>query len=150
MTTRDALDDAIYLQIEILSQEGNILLEDDGDWRGAIAKWQAALALVPEPKTDWSAALWLYASIGTAWLDAPDMAQAQDAFETAYRCPDGHLNPYVLLQLGKIYAISGSHDAATKMLLRAYMLDGEAIFAEDPGQLDYLRARVDLSKPTMN
>lgn len=150
MTEAAELTDAIHAQIEVLSQEGNVLLEDDGDWRGAIAKWQTALALVPEPKTDWSAALWLYASIGTAWLDAPDMAQAQDAFETAYRCPDGHLNPYVLLQLGKIYASSGSNDAATKMLLRAYMLDGEAIFAEDPEQLDYLRAHVDLSRPTMN
>ena len=150
MTAPDELDDATHLRIEILSEEGNVLLEDDGDWEGAIAKWQSALALVPDPKTDWDAALWLYASIGTAWREGGDAARAQDAFETAYRCPEGHLNPFVLLQLGKTYADSGAEDAATRMLLRAFMLEGEAIFAEDPPYLDYLRERVDLSKPVQH
>ncbi len=150
MTEIEELDEATHLRIELLSEEGNVLLEDDGDWAGALARWQQALALVPDPKTDWEAALWLYASIGEAYLAGEQPGPALDAYETAYRCPDGHLNPYVLLQLGKIYADKGDEKPAVQTLLRAYMLEGAEIFEGEAQYLDYLGQRVDLTRPPSN
>lgn len=145
MTAAAELDDATHLRIEMLSQEGNVLLDDDGDWQGALAKWQAALDLVPQPQTDWEAALWLHASMGDAYLAGGQPGPARDQFDTAYRCPDGHVNPYVLLQLGKIFCDAGDHDAAVKMLLRAYMLEGDALFVQDARYLGFLKQHVDLT-----
>ncbi len=137
------LPDPTADQIEVLSQEGNVLLEDAGDWKGAADVWQKAIDLLPAPQTSWPEALWLFASRGAAFQEDKQIDEARFAFETAFRCPDGHINPFVLLQLGKIYADDGREAEATRLLLRAYMLEGSPLFAEDPQALAYLRARAD-------
>lgn len=125
------LPDAIYDKIEILSERGNILLENQHDWKGAVAVWQEALDLLPEPKTQWEAALWLYASIGEADRLGHDNPAAKDSLYNALNCPDGHMNPLVLLRLGQTLADMGEVDEGVEHLLRAYMLDGEEVFEED-------------------
>ena len=57
------LDDKLYERIEELSEEGNEFADEER-YAQARAKFEEALSLVPAPKTDWEAALWLYASIG--------------------------------------------------------------------------------------
>ncbi|WP_078118108.1 hypothetical protein [Thiosocius teredinicola] len=52
MTAGDSPPDDIYASVEALSAEGNDLLDDD-DPAGAVARWQAALALLPEPRAIW-------------------------------------------------------------------------------------------------
>ncbi len=52
MTAGDSLPDGIYSAVQALSGEGNNLLDDD-DPAGTIARWQAALALLPEPRAIW-------------------------------------------------------------------------------------------------
>lgn len=133
-------------KIDILAEEGNVLLEDAADWSGALEKWQQALALVPDPKVAHAQSTWLYASIGEAYACGKQPAQAKDAYETAYKCPDGHINPYILLQLGKLNATFGSEDHATKFLLRAYMIEGASLFEDDPSYLKYLSKRVELNE----
>ncbi len=49
MTAEDSPPDDIYASVEALFGEGNNLLDDD-DPAGTIARWQAALALLPEPR----------------------------------------------------------------------------------------------------
>lgn len=132
------------LKIDILAEEGNVLLEDTGDWPGALDKWTQALALVPDPKVAHTQSMWLYASIGEAYACGKQPDDAKDAFETAYRCPDGHINPYILLQLGKLNADLENEDLATKFLLRVYMIEGASVFDDDLTYLDYLSKRVDL------
>lgn len=138
------LSEEIEIKIDLLAQEGNVLLEDEADWSGALAKWEEALALVPNPKTEHPQSTWLYGSIGEAYLANGQPDPATNAYETAYRCPDGHINPYILLQLGKLYADANAEEAATKFLLRAYMIEGEALFEGDAPYLAYLRKRVTL------
>lgn len=142
------LDEKVDASINVLSQEGNILLEVDNDWQGALEKWEKALDLVPNPKVDWEASLWLYASIGEAYLAGNKMDDALQAYQHAYDCPDGHINPYVLLQLGRIHHTFKNIDAAKKMLLRAYMIDGEEVFEDEDELYDFLAGQVDLSAST--
>jgi hypothetical protein len=51
------LSDDVLERIESLSERGDALLEDRGDWRAAAAVWSQALDLLPDPKTQWEAAL---------------------------------------------------------------------------------------------
>lgn len=124
-------EDDILHRVETLSERGNVLLEDEGDWRGAAEVWTAALDLLPEPKSQWEAALWLYASLGDAYRVGGQLDEAKDALFTALNCPDGHMNVFVLLRLGQTLFDLGDKPRAKEYLLRAYMLDGEDPFEED-------------------
>ena len=140
------LSEETETRIDLLAEEGNALLDGMGDWQGAIAVWQRALDLLPAPQSQWEQTVWLQASIGTAWRMGGEETRALEAFDAAYHAPDGHLNPFILVNLGALL-IPRDAEAATQLLLRAYMLEGEEIFeAEEPARA-FLAARVDLSKP---
>lgn len=132
------IDDTSFAEITRLSALGNQQLEA-GQWRRAIASWQAALDLVPDPKADFEATVWLNASIGDAYLEGEQPQKALHHFEEAYKGLDGHLNPYVLVQLGRILADRGEWDLARDRLMRAYMLEGEEIFAGMEAYFERLR-----------
>lgn len=135
------LDDETHGKIEALSEEGNELLED-GDWRGAVVKWRLALDLLPEPKSDWDAATWLYASIGDAQYQGGDFTQAKESLYDALNCPEGQQNPFVHLRLGQTLHVLREDQKSLDHLLQAYMLDGEDIFLlEDGGEVDLQRLR---------
>jgi len=51
----DELEDALHARIVALSQEGNDLQEIE-EWEAAIATFEEALALLPDPKYAWKAA----------------------------------------------------------------------------------------------
>jgi hypothetical protein len=68
----------IYDRITSLSSEGNGLIER-GDFRGAIANWSEALTLIPEPKTDWEASTWLYASIADAHYPTTNIQRSRSS-----------------------------------------------------------------------
>lgn len=140
------LDHLTEDRIDALSERGNVLLEENDDWKGAIAVWKEALHLLPAPATQWPQAAWLYASIGAAWLEGGDREQAYQAFDAAYRSEDGPTNPFILLNLGSL--LRGRDDAtATQLLLQAYMLEGDEIFLDgNEPDLDFLAGRVDLKR----
>lgn len=123
------LDDDIYAQITVLSEEGDDLSED-GDFAGAIREWQLALGLLPQPKNQWEAATWLYVSIGEAYYFLDDYASASAVLLDELNCPDGQANPFVHYMLGKaLVKLDDSKGLA--QLLQAYMLDGDEIFNAD-------------------
>jgi len=144
MPTRKSMElpDDIYTRIEHLSEQGNLKL-DDGNFEGALVSWREALALLPEPKQNWEAAVWLYASIGDASYQSGDYAAAKDAMFDALNCPAGIENPFVHYMLGKAL-LHMEDERALEYLLRAYMLDGEEIFDSDEEEgPDALRALQD-------
>ena len=126
------VDDKTSVKIDLLAMEGNVLLEDDNDPQAAIEKWRDALGLLPSPERANQESLWLYASIGEAWRQLRNIDEAQIAFEIAYKCPDGHLNPLVLLRLGEGLMHQQNHERASQYLLQAYMLEGTEIFEDSP------------------
>lgn len=125
------LPQAIADKIDDLSERGNVLLDDQGDWRGAVAAWREALNLLPSPKTEWEAWTWLNASIGDALRQggAPEAAKA--ALFDALNGPDAQTQPFVQFRLGQTLVDLGEADKGVEHLLRAYMLEGEEIFEED-------------------
>ncbi|WP_129716615.1 tetratricopeptide repeat protein [Pedobacter sp. SYP-B3415] len=136
------LNAEIYNQILELSEVGNALADQD-DFRAARTKFEEALALLPEPKTDWEAALWLYASMGDMDFLSGRYTEAAEALSRALNCEDGATNPFVRLRLGQSLFEQGMHGEATEHLLRAYMLEGSEIFeSEDPKYFHYLKTNV--------
>ncbi|WP_062064939.1 tetratricopeptide repeat protein [Cellvibrio sp. OA-2007] len=127
------LPDDIYTEIEELSEAGNQLCDDE-NFTAAIEKWNQALMLLPDPKSDWEAYTWLSASIGDALYQLKDFAAAREKFFDALNGPDGRENPFVHYRLGQCEIHIGNEENGINHLLQAYMLDGEDIFqAEDDG-----------------
>jgi tetratricopeptide (TPR) repeat protein len=138
------LSDELYEQIEELSEQGNDLVDDD-DFEGALEKFQSTLDLLPDPKTDWEASLWLYASMGDMYLFTEDFESAKENFFNALNCPDGQESGFVHLRLGESLLELGEEDKAVDHLLRAYMLEGPEIFEEEEDKyLEFLKSKVDL------
>jgi tetratricopeptide (TPR) repeat protein len=129
-------------KLDELSELGNELL-DQGNALDAVKAWTEALELLPEPKTNWEAAEWLYASIGDTYFELKDYRHAQEALLDALNCSESSPSPFVLYRLGQVFVEQGEMDRGVDMLLRTYMLDGDSIFVNDGGEryLDLLRAR---------
>ncbi|HCJ1229216.1 TPA: tetratricopeptide repeat protein [Pseudomonas aeruginosa] len=127
------LPDKIYDEVDALSTKGNDLMDDE-HFDAAIEKWTQALDLLPDPKTDWEAYMWLSASIGDAQFQQHRYELARDALLDALNAPGGVENPFVHYRLGQCQVKLGNEALAVESLLKAYMLDGEEIFlAEDDG-----------------
>lgn len=124
------LSDQLYHTIELLSEEGNTLMDDE-KFEAAIEKWSQALNLLPAPKTEWEAFLWLSASIGDAQYQKKSYKLALNSFRDALNAPDGIENPFVHFRLGQCHLALGNTDLGLNSLLKAYMLDGDEIFLTD-------------------
>lgn len=99
--------------------------------------------MLPDPKEQWPAALWILAAIGDANFLSGDFKAGRDNLSTAMRCPGGIGNPFVHLRLGECQFEIGNHDRAADELTRALMGGGEEIFdGEDPKYLAFLKGRL--------
>ena len=135
----EELPEEIYEQVTELSEKGNTHLDSER-YPEALQDWQSALTLLPEPKSKWTAATWLYASIGEAYWRLEQTEDARTAFENAYRSADGHINAFVLFYLGACLFELNDKENSTDYLLRAYMLDGDTIFNDEkPAYFDHLK-----------
>src|ERR1700733_13531212 len=136
------LPSALADEIDRLSESGNALLEDRHDWRGAVAKWQQALSLLPPPASQWEAWTWLKASTGEAFRVGGALPDAKAALLDAQNGPDGQTNPFILWRLGQTLVDLGEVDKGVEYLLRAYMISGKDLFDED-GATDYWKLLLD-------
>ena len=132
------LPQKLYEEIEALSEAGNTMFDQDR-YDLAILNWQQALDLVPEPRSDWDATLWLCASIGDAHYQNGQFALARVFLFDSMNAPGGASNPFVLFRIGQTEARLGNSTAAIDYLMRAYMLDGTDIFDADPDGAEFLK-----------
>ncbi|MGO4289143.1 tetratricopeptide repeat protein [Chitinophaga sp. RAB17] len=140
----ESLPDEVYEKIETLSEEGNVLADEE-NYDAALAKFTEALQLLPEPKHEWEASTWLNASIGDMLFFKADYSAAANSFFDALNGPDAQAVGFVQLRLGECLYELKQEEQALEHLLRAYMLEGAEIFTEeDPRYLDFLKARVEL------
>lgn len=123
----DELPAHIEQHVMHLSELGNQAV-DRLEHDAAISYWKEALKLLPSPKSQWDAAMWLYASIGDMYRRTDRMPEALSYFQSADVAGDGHANPFVQFSLGATLYDLERYDEATAPLLRAYMLEGRPIF----------------------
>ena len=144
MSSSDELSLDIQDALEEICDQGNEAM-DEGNPEEALLFFRRAMQLLPEPVEEWEAYGWLQAAIGDAHYAMNDFSLARDHFHAAYTfAGPEEVNAFVLLRLGQSYRRLGDDKNATEYLLRAYMLDGEDIFANDPDEFVFLRTAVPL------
>lgn len=72
------------------------------DYAKAISCFQEALDILPEPKEDWEAYLWLAGSIGDAHFMMGNYGKSLEFFRKCYNIGETD-NPFILLRLGENY-----------------------------------------------
>lgn len=138
------LDPATHEAIKAYSAKGDKLAEARS-FEEAIAEYNKAWALVPDPKNEWNASTWILAAIADAAFLAGYKTSAREALHYAMTCPDALGNPFLHLRYGQVLLDSDEPDAAADELMRAYMAEGSEIFAtEDPRYLTFLKTRAKL------
>jgi tetratricopeptide (TPR) repeat protein len=142
------LSNEVLTKIDALSESGNDCMDEE-DFDGAVASWEEALALIPEPQNHYIQSVWLNASIGDAYFLQDDFETALTYFLTAKSNVEENVysNPFIMLRLGECYLEQGDQERAKEFLLRAYLLDPEEIFeGEDEKYLDFLSSNVNLKE----
>ncbi|MBI3509742.1 MAG: tetratricopeptide repeat protein [Bacteroidetes bacterium] len=133
------IPDNVYAHILQLSEEGNAYADNER-YDEAVKKFNEALSLLPSPKIDWEASLWLYASIGDMFYQKKEFQSSKDVLYNALNCPGGIENPFVYLRLGECLYECGEMNKAKEYILRAYLLEGEEIFkSEDEKYFELIR-----------
>jgi tetratricopeptide (TPR) repeat protein len=136
------IDDALAQRITALSDDGDEDVERE-QYDAAIEKYQAALAMVPEPVMAWRVTMWLLTAMGEAYLFKDDYESAQKVLSEAMLCPEGSANPFLHLRLGQAELALGNQRGARDELLRALLGGGEAVFeGEDPALLAMAKANL--------
>ena len=132
------LDSHLHIRISRFCEIGDTLAEE-GKYSDAVASYQYAWNLLPDPKENWEAATWIQTAIGDAYFLNGNYAAALSALEQAMRCPEATGNPFIHLRLGQTQFELGNKDRAADELMRAYMGAGAEIFAEEsPKYLEFL------------
>lgn len=142
----------VQAKMDELAQKGN-QLEKQGRFTEAVQAWQAGLALIPEPQQFYGQTVWFLAAIGDVYFQQGEYALAHECFDKARgnMTGAGYGNPFIMLRLGECCLEIGDEKNALEYLLRAYMFEGEEIFApdddgEDDGSkyFEFLRTHIDL------
>lgn len=138
------LDKSLHRLIKTHCSKGDALA-DGAQYEAAVAAYNQAWELVPEPKTNWNASTWILAAIGDACFSAGYATSSKEALSFALTCPGGFGNPFIHMRLGQLAYDAGDLDAAAEELMRAYMGAGDAIFEnEDRKYLTFLGTRAKL------
>lgn len=138
------LDSSTYDEIKRLCESGDQLCTQ-GAFEAAIAEYNKAWELVPEPKNEWGTSTWILAAIGDTAFQAGHTTSARKALEYAMTCPEAVGNPFLHLRFGQVLLDSGMPDRAADELMRAYMGGGMEIFkSEEPRYIAFLKTRARL------
>lgn len=142
------LDDSIYKRICRLIEKGDSYFENDNYFK-AVKKYKEALKLVPDPKVDWEASTYIYVAIGEVYYYLSKIEIAIQCYEYAMLCPDGVTNPLIHLRLGQCFYEENKFEKSKEHLFRAYMLEGEEIFADEEEKYYHLiEEEIESVKPT--
>jgi len=136
----EELGDEVFDEIEILCDKGEAYVER-GKYRPAIKKYWKAFDLIPEPKTQYPAGVWLLTAIGDVNFIVKNYEGGVKNLTEAKKHPDGDGNPFIHFRLGQCHLELGNTDEAFEELSKAFKLEGESIFDdEDPKYWAFFRA----------
>jgi len=123
----EELPEILHAEVNQLSERGNALA-DEGKCEEAVACFEKALDLLPQPIERWSAACWLFTAIGDTYFSKSDYSRAIQPLLDAVKCHGGVGNPFLHLRLGQTQFELGNDILAADELARAYMTAGTEIF----------------------
>lgn len=139
------MNEEIEDKLDELSELGNTEMDNE-NFIEAIKYYKQALDIIPQPKDEYEASGWLYASIGDAYFFIDEYTASLDNFLKAYKiCGTEEMNPFILLRIGQNYYNLNNKPQAIDFLLRAYMLDGEDIFEDEEEYFEFLKDNVKLN-----
>lgn len=125
------LDDNIHRQVADLCAQGDAAAEAQ-DFPNAISRYDAAYQLLPVPKEQWEAALWILVAKGDALFQSGQFESARQQFVLAL-ANGAQGNPFVQLRFGQALAELGDVNRAKEWLASAWVSEGDEIFEdEDP------------------
>jgi tetratricopeptide (TPR) repeat protein len=138
------MNEELDREIKAICKSGDRFAEA-AQYEKAVADYNKAWAMVPEPKNEWNAATWILAAIADACFLGGYNKSARDALAYAMTCPGAIGNPFLHLRYGQVLLNAGEDDQAADELMRAYMGAGAEIFAAaDPKYLAFLRTRAQI------
>ncbi|MFN0019100.1 MAG: tetratricopeptide repeat protein [Pirellulaceae bacterium] len=137
------LPDSIYAEVERLSSEGNEFADAD-EFQQALSRFQAAWQLLPEPRTSWSAGLWLLVSVGDMWFQLRRFPEGREALMTAMKYySEAPGNPFIRLRLGQCMFELGENHEAANWLAGAFINEGMKLFgSEDPKYVLFIKSQL--------
>lgn len=147
MTRPDAaqLDDRIVTTITELCGRGDDQVEA-GRYEEAIARYEDALALVPQPVRAWAVTTWILTAIAEARFLQKDWVRAKESIFEAFRCEGAIGNAFLHLRLGQVELELGAKGRALEELIRAHQRAGDEVFeGEDPKYLAMVKAALEAS-----
>lgn len=124
------LQNEIYEIIVNKCTQDNDLVERS-EYEKAIEKYLEDLELVPGPKSNWEASTWIYTALGDTYYLMGDFKASKNFLFDAINCPDGIVNPFIMLRLGESLYELGEVHKSKEYLIRAYMLEGYSIFYDE-------------------
>lgn len=128
-------------RIAELSERGDRLAEA-GNHNAALARYEEAYGLLPEPRPRHPTALWLLAAIGDAHFHRADFEGCRQNLQRALDEAGGWDNAFVRLRLGQALLELDAEDEAYTQLFEAFRLGGADLFLrEDPKYMAWLRER---------
>lgn len=123
------LDSNIYEKIKEYSEEGEKLFYD-GRFTEALKQYNRAFVLIPEPKVQWEASVWLTAAIGDCYFWLREYDTALECFRKLMAEYEEYGNPFTRLRYGECLYETGNEQPAKEHLLAAYLMEGEELFEE--------------------
>lgn len=123
MSKEFELDASTHEAVKALCAVGDRLAEA-GSYEAAIAEYNKAWLVVPEPKSEWQASTWILAAIADACFLSGYKTSAREALQFAMTCPGAIGNPFLHLRLGQVLLDGGDENGAANELMRAYMGEG--------------------------
>jgi hypothetical protein len=115
----------------------------EGEDEEALARFQAAWDLLPEPKCEWERALQILAAIADSLFHLGDYEACRQGMQFALRCGGDVNNPFICLRLGQCYLELGNEFEAGNWLVSALVTGGvERFKAEDPKYWAFLKGRL--------
>ena len=137
-----SIDNKKYEKIKKLSEKGELYAEK-GEYKKALEKYWKAYDLIPNPKTEWEASLWLLTAIGDSNFLNENFKSGVENFTSAMNCPNGIGNPFLHLRLGQCQYEMGNLKKAAEELTRAYAIEGKDIFdGENSKYFEFLKTKI--------
>lgn len=141
--TYPEIDDETHNKICELCELGDELAEQQ-NWAEAIANYNLAFELIPEPADSYSAATWIYTAIGDAYFLSGDYENARNEFKNALLSASGIENSFIQMRYGQSLLETGDIERAENFLAQVYLAEGEEIFTEeDPKYMNFLKTIID-------